>query len=349
MTCAAARVAMEMPFSVPPMLSGAPKSRDTGAVHGKLQPALGGGKGDRRRQTSGIVAARQDHSAALVPAARSRRPRCAAWRCRGPAPAWRSDLSDFGLPRQRERWLALGLQRLFDLGLLLLPLPRPAARSADDPATRRRDRAPAVLLVGDLLAERIRSARSAASVAASRRMSGRTAPSIMAVRTDCSASSGRTMIAGGGWWPIRCSAARTSAMTARRPSSDGGYVRSLSSSVLRRPRLSAMRSSMARIGRRCRSGPGSACAGPRRWRRSRPSASAGSRWPCSDRRRLLRVPGPLADRVWRGLGVDRVRRGRRAEAKPCGRFAKQLSGSLRREASIHRVMPRDREGNRHAR
>ena len=43
---------------------------------------------------------------------------------------------------------------------------------------------------------------------------------MMAVRTDCSASSGRTMMAGGGWRPMRCSAASTSAMVARRPRSD---------------------------------------------------------------------------------------------------------------------------------
>ena len=42
----------------------------------------------------------------------------------------------------------------------------------------------------------------------------------MAVRTACSASSGRTKSAGGGWWPTRCSAARISTITARRSSSD---------------------------------------------------------------------------------------------------------------------------------
>ena len=51
-------------------------------------------------------------------------------------------------------------------------------------------------------------------------MSGSTAPSMMAVRTDCSASSGRTISAGGGCRPIRCRAASTSAITARRSSSD---------------------------------------------------------------------------------------------------------------------------------
>ena len=53
---------------------------------------------------------------------------------------------------------------------------------------------------------------------------------MIAVRTDCSASSGRTMMAGGGWRPIRCSAASTSAMVARRPSSERRRRRSLSSS-----------------------------------------------------------------------------------------------------------------------
>ena len=43
---------------------------------------------------------------------------------------------------------------------------------------------------------------------------------MIAVRTACSASSGRTTSAGGGCRPIRCRAARTSTMTARRCCSD---------------------------------------------------------------------------------------------------------------------------------
>ncbi len=52
---------------------------------------------------------------------------------------------------------------------------------------------------------------------------------------------GRTIIAGGGLRPIRCSDASTSAMAARRPSSDWRMPRSLSSSGLRRASVSAMR------------------------------------------------------------------------------------------------------------
>ena len=59
-----------------------------------------------------------------------------------------------------------------------------------------------------------------ASASTSCRISGSTAPSSMAVRTDCSASSGLAISAGGGRWPMRCSAASTSPITARRPSSD---------------------------------------------------------------------------------------------------------------------------------
>ena len=55
-------------------------------------------------------------------------------------------------------------------------------------------------------------------------MSGSTAPSIMAVRTDSSASSGRTIMAGGGRRPMRCSAASTSVITRRRPSSDNAQA-----------------------------------------------------------------------------------------------------------------------------
>ena len=46
----------------------------------------------------------------------------------------------------------------------------------------------------------------------------------MAERTDCSASSGVTSSAGGGCRPIRCNAASTPAMSARRPSSEARSV-----------------------------------------------------------------------------------------------------------------------------
>ena len=72
--------------------------------------------------------------------------------------------------------------------------------------------------------------RSLASASTSLRISGSTAPNRIAERTDCSASSGVTSIAGGGLRPMRCSAASTLPMRWRRASSDARRVRSFSSS-----------------------------------------------------------------------------------------------------------------------
>ena len=81
---------------------------------------------------------------------------------------------------------------------------------------------------------RTSSPRSTTNPSASPRISGSTAPSIMAVRTDSRASSGRTISAGGGRRPIRCSAASTSAMTPCRPSSERRIAPSSWSSRSRR-------------------------------------------------------------------------------------------------------------------
>ncbi len=62
------------------------------------------------------------------------------------------------------------------------------------------------------------SPRSPASFSARPRNSGTTDPSSIAVRSDCSASSGRTSSAGGVRRPARCSAASTSTISARRES-----------------------------------------------------------------------------------------------------------------------------------
>ena len=124
------------------------------------------------------------------------------------------------LAGQRERLLPLGLHRLLGLGLLFLPLVDQQGDALALLGERRHVALQPLLLLGDLARMRTRSARSAASASACTRMSGSTAPSMMAVRTECSASSGRTIIAGGGLRPMRCSAASTSAMAARRPSSD---------------------------------------------------------------------------------------------------------------------------------
>ena len=78
------------------------------------------------------------------------------------------------------------------------------------------------------------SARSATSVSTSIFMSGSTAPSKIAARTDWRASSGLTSRAGGGRRPSRCRAASTSAITARRLPSERRTVSSLPDSALSR-------------------------------------------------------------------------------------------------------------------
>ena len=84
------------------------------------------------------------------------------------------------------------------------------------------------------------SERSATSVSTSTFMPGRTAPRSIAVRTETSASSGLTIRAGGGWRPIRWSAASTSAITARRlrkRAADGVLVAAAGpQAAFRRPR-----------------------------------------------------------------------------------------------------------------
>ena len=62
----------------------------------------------------------------------------------------------------------------------------------------------------------------------------------MALRTEASASSGRTRIAGGGWWPIRCSAASTSASTSRRSASEARSAVSFSPRAAIRRSVSAI-------------------------------------------------------------------------------------------------------------
>ena len=64
------------------------------------------------------------------------------------------------------------------------------------------------------------SVRSPVNFSARARNSGTTEPSNMAVRSDCSASSGLTSKAGGVRRPARCSAASTSTISARRESSE---------------------------------------------------------------------------------------------------------------------------------
>ena len=90
------------------------------------------------------------------------------------------------------------------------------------------------------------SPRSVASFSARPRNSGTTEPSSIAVRSDCSASSGRTSSAGGVRRPARCRAASTSTISARRESSEARTCCSRLSSGRRRPSVSPMRVSTPR-------------------------------------------------------------------------------------------------------
>jgi septal ring factor EnvC (AmiA/AmiB activator) len=128
--------------------------------------------------------------------------------------------------RQRAAQLARQAENLNQLIVKLEPGLETAARSAAISLRRRTS-----------------SARSPASASAWCRISGSTAPSIMAERTDASASSALITSAGGGCRPMRCNAARISAMTSRRRSSDARSARSLSSSGPIRSLVLPMRSS----------------------------------------------------------------------------------------------------------
>ena len=90
------------------------------------------------------------------------------------------------------------------------------------------------------------SPRSAASFSARARNSGTTDPSSMAVRSDCSASSGLTSKAGGVRLPARCSAARTSTISERRESSEPRICCSRASSGRSRASASPIRVSTPR-------------------------------------------------------------------------------------------------------
>ena len=90
------------------------------------------------------------------------------------------------------------------------------------------------------------SPRSAASFSARPRSSGTTDPSSMAVRSDCSASSGRTSSAGGVRRPARCSAASTSTISERRESSEALTCCSRTSSGRSRASVSPIRVSTLR-------------------------------------------------------------------------------------------------------
>ena len=212
-------------------------------------------EGDRRREPAGIrerrkvgrrrgsfrAASRRGARAAALSRPCSSLPikslRLSTWRASSPARV-RSAVSAFSR-------LGLLLLALLDQRASCAPArATSAARSRPSrrvrrrfpcaPAPARRDRRPAL--------------------PTSCRISGSTAPSSMAVRTDCSASSGLTISAGGGRRPMRCSAASTSPITARRPSSDLRMVSSLASSGLSRASVAAIAAfDAAQRSRRCRS------------------------------------------------------------------------------------------------
>ena len=103
-----------------------------------------------------------------------------------------------GLARELRGALALVGQRLLDLGLSLLPLfdqqrQALALVGEHEQVAARACRAPSAICLRSWTS----SARSVASDSACWRISGSTAPSIMAERTDCSASSALISSAGG--------------------------------------------------------------------------------------------------------------------------------------------------------
>ena len=107
------------------------------------------------------------------------------------------------LVRQVGGALALGFERLFGGGLLLLPLVDENVHAQLLATEQIEVMRQAVAFVDDVFAHPKRSARSPANASACARMSGTTAPSMIAVRTACKASSGRTRSAGGGCRPTR--------------------------------------------------------------------------------------------------------------------------------------------------
>ena len=239
-----------MPFSVPPRLSGAPNSLIRAPLTGNGNCPRADGKSDRRRQPAGVVEGRQIDpvlSLALSSAARS------ADRA-APAGAVEAllDLSDqifeiVHLAGQHERLLPLGLQRLFGLGLLFLPLARSAGRFAGVPRSARRRRGP-----GGPSRRRSpcgcarRSARSAASASAC-------TPHLRHHRAEHDGGAHRLQRVLG---PHHDRGRRMAADALQRGQhlGDGGAAaverlaqpRSLSSSGLSRPSVSAIRSSASR-------------------------------------------------------------------------------------------------------
>ncbi|MNX89661.1 hypothetical protein D3C86_1216820 [compost metagenome] len=91
----------------------------------------------------------------------------------------------------------------------------------------------------------VNSLRAATSLSVSPRMPGTTAPRRMALRTEASASSGETRRAGGGFLPMRCNAARTSASTPRLSRNDALTPSSRTESLARRSSPSLILASSA--------------------------------------------------------------------------------------------------------
>ena len=125
------------------------------------------------------------------------------------------------LPGQRDGARAFRLHVLLDRALLALPFvdQRGEPGLIVAAACRGRPRAGRARWRWSCEARPARRGRRPVFWRASRN-SGTTDPSSMAVRSDCSASSGRTSSAGGVRRPARCSAASTSTISVRRESSE---------------------------------------------------------------------------------------------------------------------------------
>ena len=214
-------VPIERPFWVPPRAIGTAEFADFHAIDRQTQMSAHGRKGDRRRKAPGSLSAARSGRVASSAIERASAARFARRPGRDLFELGDEVLKAVGLVRELGGTLPLGVERLLSGRLLASGVVRSARSCAIARAPRDRDCAR-----DDRVRRRYPCARSENGKIAGRarrpapRISGSTAPSAIAVRTACSASSGRTSSAGGGCRPMRCRAARISTIAARRSSSD---------------------------------------------------------------------------------------------------------------------------------
>ena len=241
-----------MPFSAPPRPSGAPKFSNFDAVDRQRQQSLGRRKGNRRRQPAGILECGEVRPAVglLVVAGAGRGARPRGVRVEALFQLGDQILQIVRLPRQRGGALALARRAPSRPRSAVFcrsstsSASRWRSSASDAEIARRACRAPSAISLrtlhqlGEIGGQRFGLLR--ASRAARRRAASRCGP--IAARLP-----GCTITAGGGRRPIRCRAASTSAITARRPSSD---LRSVALAVVERlaarSSVSAIRSSTSR-------------------------------------------------------------------------------------------------------